>query len=197
MRIITISREFGSGGRELGKRLADELGFDYYDREIIESIAKGQGLDKGYVEKALEEHAWRRVPLTFCRSVQTALLLEQKRVIEVLAGVGNDCVIVGRNADVILRRENPFHIFICADMEAKIRRCMERAGAGEKLSRRELEQNIRRIDKNRASTREMLAGGKWGERSTYQLTVNTTDWRIKELAPAVGDFALCWFRRGI
>ena len=43
----------------------------------------------------------------------------------------------------------------------------------------------------------MLAGGKWGERSTYQLTVNTTDWRIKELAPAVGDFALCWFRREI
>ena len=205
MRIITISREFGSGGRELGKRLADALGFDYYDREIIESIAKEQGLDEGYVEKALEEHAWRRVPLTFCRSfsgaavqsVQTALLLEQKRVIEGIARVGNDCVIVGRNADVILRRENPFHIFVCADMESKIRRCTERAGADEKLSRRELEQNIRRIDKYRASTREMLAGGKWGERSTYQLTVNTTDWRIKELAPAVGDFALCWFRREI
>ena len=49
MRIITISREFGSGGRELGKRLADALGFDYYDREIIESIAKEQGLDEGYV----------------------------------------------------------------------------------------------------------------------------------------------------
>lgn len=67
MKIITISREFGSGGRELGKRLADELGFDYYDREIIESIAKGQGLDEGYVEKALEDHAWRRGPLTFRR----------------------------------------------------------------------------------------------------------------------------------
>lgn len=73
MRIITISREFGSGGRELGKRLADALGFDYYDREIIESIAKGQGLDEGYVEKALEEHAWRRVPLTFCRAPFPAL----------------------------------------------------------------------------------------------------------------------------
>ena len=59
MKIITISREFGSGGRELGKRLADELGFDYYDREIITAIASARGMDEGYVEKALENHAWQ------------------------------------------------------------------------------------------------------------------------------------------
>ena len=112
MKIITISREFGSGGRELGKRLADELGFDYYDKEIIIAIAQGQGLDEGYVEKALEHHIWRSVPLAFGRSfagavalqsAQTNLLLEQKRVIERIAEAGKDCVIVGRNADFILR----------------------------------------------------------------------------------------------
>ena len=59
MRIITISREFGSGGRELGKRLAGLLGYDYYDREIITAIAEQNGLDEGYVEMALEKRDWQ------------------------------------------------------------------------------------------------------------------------------------------
>ena len=68
MKIVTISREFGSGGRELGKRLADTLGFDYYDREIITAIAQAQGMDEHYVEQALEDHAWQHIPLTYGRS---------------------------------------------------------------------------------------------------------------------------------
>ena len=68
MKIITISREFGSGGRELGKRLADTLGFDYYDREIITAIAGAQGLDEAYVEKSMENANWQRVPLTYRHS---------------------------------------------------------------------------------------------------------------------------------
>lgn len=204
MRIITISREFGSGGRELGKRLADTLNFDYYDKEILAAIAQGQGMDENYVEKALEQHVWQTVPLTFRRSftctavgqsTQINLLLEQKRVIERIAHTGKDCVIVGRNADVILQKEHPFNIFVCAGMERKVRRCMERAAKEENLSRKEIVQNIRRIDKNRAKTREILSGSKWGECGTYHLTVNTTDWTIKELTPAVADFALRWFGR--
>lgn len=204
MKMITISREFGSGGRELGKRLADQLGFDYYDKEIITAIAQKQGLDETYVEKALDGHIRHNVPLTFRRSFygsaamyspQTTLLLEQKRVIENIAKTGKDCVIVGRNADVILKEEHPFRIFVCADMDAKVHRCMERAAETEKLSRRELEQNIRRIDKNRAATRELIAGSKWGDRNSYHLTINTTDWTIKELTPAVANFAIHWFGR--
>lgn len=68
MRIITISRQFGSGGRELGKRLADAMGFDYYDKEIIASIAHNQGLDEKYVEHSLNNQAWRNMSLTFRRS---------------------------------------------------------------------------------------------------------------------------------
>lgn len=206
MRIITISREFGSGGRELGKRLADELGFDYYDKEIITAIAQRQGLNENYVENALENHAWQTVPLTFrhsftgaslLQSTQTALLLEQKRVIESIAKTGRDCIIVGRNADVILQKEHPFNIFVCADIETKIRRCTERAPEGERLSRKEIEQHIRRIDKNRTKTREIITDSKWGERSMYHLIINTTGWNIKELAPAIGEFIIHWFRREI
>lgn len=204
-RIITISREFGSGGRELGKRLADLLGYDYYDREIIKAIAEQTGFHEDYVERQLENHAWQNVPLTFHRSfanmnlvhtsTQTSLLLEQKRIIEGIAKAGKDCVIVGRNADILLADEKPFCIFVSAGMDAKIRRCMERAENGEHLSRQEMEQNIRRIDKGRARTREILTDSRWGERSAYHLMINTTDWNIKELAPAVAEFASCWFRR--
>lgn len=202
--IITISREFGSGGRELGKRLAELLGCDYYDREIIAAIARQSGLDEGYVERTLEGSGWQAMPLTFRHSfaavnamqdTQTRLLLEQRRVIEGIAKAGKSCVIVGRSADVLLAGERPFRIFVCAELEAKIRRCMERAAEGEALSHREIQQNIRRIDKGRARVRELLAGGAWGGGSTYHLTVNTTDWEIKELAPAVADFASRWFRR--
>lgn len=204
MKIVTISREFGSGGRELGKRLADELGFDYYDKEIIASVAKRHGLDEKYVEKTLDNHAWRNIPITFGRSfagisvtgsVGTNLLLEQKRVIEGIAKLQNDCVIVGRNADIILANENLFNIFVYADIKAKVRRCMERAESDEKLTKKEIEHNMRRIDKNRAAAREIITGGRWGDHSTYHLTVNTTEWSIKELTPAVAEFVRAWFGR--
>ena len=202
MKIITISREFGSGGRELGKRLADVLGWDYYDREIIAAIAERKGMDESYVEKALEQRVWQGMSLTFRGSfsmgqqpMQTGLLLEQKRVVEGIAKVGRDCVIVGRNADVLLRQYETFNIFVCADQETKVRRCLERAPQGEQLSRREIEKKMKGIDKSRAQTREIIAGGKWGLRSSYHLTVNTTGWDIKRLVPAVAEFARCWFGR--
>ena len=65
MKIITISRQFGSGGRELGKRLADQLGWDYYDREIIQSLAEEQGLDPEYVHKVLSGHGWHQYQLSY------------------------------------------------------------------------------------------------------------------------------------
>ena len=204
MNIITISREFGSGGRELGRRLADALGWDYYDRELITAIAGRRGLDERYLEKTLDHHVWQTAPLTFRRTFagvpplqaeQTGLLLEQKRVVEKIGEADRSCVIVGRNADVLLADRAPFRIFVCAGMDARLRRCAERAEAGERLSQRELERNIRRIDRDRAKTREILTGSRWGERGAYHLTVNTTDWEIKELTPAVEQFATRWFGR--
>ncbi|WP_418665770.1 AAA family ATPase [Allofournierella sp.] len=134
MKIITISREFGSGGREIGKRLADQLGVDYYDKEIITAIAGKKGLDENYV-------------------------------------------------------------FVCADMESKIRRCMERAAKDENLSRKEMERKIRSIDKNRAEVREIITHKGWRVHTSYHLTVNATDWNLKKLTSAVAAFAESWFRR--
>ena len=203
MRIITISREFGSGGRELGKRLADHMGFDYYDSEIISAIAQNSGMDEHYVERTLSNHGWQNVPVSFrgtlgssayLQASKVSLLLEQKRVLEEIAALGKGCVIVGRNADVILHDYHPFSLFVCAEMEAKVKRCMERAAQDENLSEKELLRKIRQIDKMRKQTRAILSGSEWGQRDAYHLTINTTDWVIKELVPAVVHFACSFWR---
>ena len=204
MNIITISREFGSGGRELGKRLADLLGYDYYDKEIISMIAERHGLDEKYVEHTLAASHWANTPLNFRHSFsspvyfhepKTELLIEQKKVIDEIAASGKDFVIVGRNADVLLADKKPFNIFVCADMGAKIKRCRERAEEGENLSDKELRRNILRIDKNRKLTRYLITEKDWGMKESYHLIVNTTDWDIKELAKAVKEFAAGYFNQ--
>lgn len=204
MKIITISREFGSGGRELGKRLSDILGYDYYDREIITAISEKKGLNESFVENELEKPIWQSIPLTYHNSFdipalihapQTDLLSEQTRIIEEIAKKGKDCIIVGRNADFLLKEYKPFNLFVCADMEAKIKRCKERADKNENISDRALRQKIQRIDKNRARTRDMISHSRWGYRGTYHFIVNTTDWSIKQLAPAVAQLAENWFNR--
>lgn len=204
MKIITIGREFGSGGRELGKRLADLTGYDYYDSGIISAVAQKSGLDERYVENMLSNHGWQNQAITFrgtlassayIQSSKINLLLEQKKVIEQIAKLNKDCVLVGRNADVILQNYNPFNIFVCADSDAKIKRCMERAPKDENLTAKELIRKMKQIDKVRSQTRELIGGAAWGQRSAYHLTVNTSGWEIKELVPAVADFAAHWFGR--
>ena len=202
MNMITISREFGSGGRELGKRLADILGYDYYDSEIISAIAEKSGLDKGYIEKTLDQHGWQNYPVTFHSSFMSPtyadptrvnLLLDQKAVLEEIAAQGKNCVIIGRNADVLLAHCQPFRIFVCASTEAKIKRCQERASAEENLTEKELRKQIKQVDKMRAQTRAILSGSSWGDPKAYHLTINTTDWPIKDLAQAVAGFATAFF----
>ncbi|MFA6619161.1 MAG: cytidylate kinase-like family protein [Candidatus Neomarinimicrobiota bacterium] len=203
MKIITISREFGSGGRELGKRLANILGYDYYDREIITSIASNTGMDENYIAQAMEQHRWQNMALNFHQSLagisidstQTDLLLEQKHVIEQIAKTGKNCLIVGRNADILLREYQPFNIFVCADMDVKIQRCLERASKDEDRNPKEIKRKICRVDKRRAQTRELVTGSQWGKAEKYHITLNTTTWDITELAPAVADFIKSWYKR--
>ena len=207
MRIITISRQFGSGGRELGKRLSDQLGWDYYDREIIQRLSADQGLDSDYVSRILANHEWNTLPLTYQDSfsatlvppdMETSLFIRQREIIEDIASAGNDCIIVGRDADIILSEYRPFRIFVCAELQSRIDRCMkqeEKKAEGERLSEKEIEKNIRQIDKGRSQIRELLTGLPWGDSSAFDLTVNSSGWEIKSLVPAVADFALKWFER--
>ena len=104
-----------------------------------------------------------------------------------------DCVIVGRCADVILKDYHPLNLFVYADMDAKVERCMKRAPEGEHLTRAEMEKAIRRIDKERAQNHLMYADTKWGSREAYHLCINTTHREIKKLIPSLAQFCKDWF----
>lgn len=140
-KIITISREFGSGGREIGKRLADELGFPYYDSEIINLLSKETGMSKEYInnisEKGIYPYAFQFAKsfsmYSKLQSNQTDLLVAQTKIIREIAEKG-DCIIVGRGADTILENYHPMKIFVYAELESKIKRCQKKAKLGENLS---------------------------------------------------------------
>ena len=200
MKVITISREFGSGGRELGKRLADQLGYAYYDREIEEHVAHRMDLDEGYISRAIEQGALINVPLHFGRTLasshmlkqQVSILVEKQRVLREIAAASN-CVIVGRAADAMLADQTPFRLFVYADMEHKVQRCRAYAEPGEGLSGRELEQSIRRMDAKRADYYRMFADVQWGKKENYHLCVNTTGLEIKKIVPSVAQYVTACF----
>lgn len=200
-RIITISREFGSGGREFGKRLAQYLKIPCYDREIIEIVAKERGLDPRYVSEISENDIQTFYPSTIGhrfsffntpvnQNVET--IMAQKDLIVRLAQKG-DCVIVGHCADVILEDMNPFNIFIYANNDAKLKRCIERAKEGEDLSHKQIEQKMKNIDKERRSFRSLFTEEEWGDKKNYHLCINTSARVIKNLIYPVASYIDTWF----
>lgn len=202
MNIITISREFGSGGRELGKRIADILGYSYYDREIITAIAQQHNFDESYVEKMLENSIPVNTPLTFGNTFtftnptgQQAidLLATQSRLLKEFASKEN-CVIVGRSANILLEDFSPLNIFVYADTDSKIKRCRQRAPVDERLTDNELKRKFRQIDSGRAKHHRFLSDTKWGSKEGYHLCVNTSGLEIKSIAPVVAAFAENYFK---
>lgn len=200
MSIITISREFGSGGRELGKRMADILQVAYYDKEIIAAIAKESRLNENYVETIMGNGIFRGYPITIGRTFAnpgylqrnvTNIFVVQQKIIKALAE-REDCIVMGQSADVILREHTPFNLFVYAQMSAKIERCRQRAREGENLTDRELMKKIRQVDAARTKNREMLSNLKWGQKEAYHLCVDTTGIEIKTLAPHMADYAKYW-----
>jgi cytidylate kinase len=194
-KIITIGREFGSGGRELGKRLAENLGIAYYDKEIIEEISKRTRLAESYVQQIVEQKTGVFFPITVGRTLHTGghdyimrqytqVYAEQANVMREMAE-RSDCVIVGRCGDYILKDYNPFRIFVYSDIDAKVRRCREKADEHEHLSDKELRRLIHRIDKSRARYYHYYSGQVWGKHSNYDMCINTASIPVKELAAAL------------
>lgn len=194
--IITISREFGSDGREFGRRLAEELGIPYYDQEIIQEIAKRVPLSERYIQTITEHRPIFSYPIHIGRSFysptatiwdQTLQVFQmQARIITEMAE-NSDCVIVGRCANYILREKKPFRFFIYADMQSKIKRCREKAPEGELLTDDELVQKIKRTDRNRAKYYESYSGLSWGDKLDFDLCLNTSNVAIKNVVPGIAD----------
>ena len=193
-KIITIGRQFGSGGREFGKRLADELGCPYYDREIMEEIAKRTELAEEYVQKIVENRPDFHFPITVGRSFQggsdylmrqqAAVYAEQTNTIRDLAA-RSDCVIVGRCADYILSDQKPIRIFVYADMDSRVARCREKGTEEESLTDAQLRRKIRAIDRGRKKYYRYYTGQTWGDRANYDICLNTSHTGIKSAAHAL------------
>lgn len=193
-RIITIGRQFGSGGRELARRLAELIGAEYYDKEIITEIAKHTSLSEEYVKSLVECKPHSLYPITIGKSIayvgdyqlsqQQSVYSAQNEIIKDLASK-TDCVIVGRCADYILRDFKPYRIFVYAELESRVRRCMERAENGEVLTEKDIKSHIKEIDKGRAKYYDFYTGNKWGNMENYDLCINTTNAVIKDIAVGI------------
>lgn len=193
-KIITVGREFGSGGRELGRRLAEELGIQYYDKEIISEIAKDMSMSESFVQQVVEGKPQRLFPITIGQSFAIApdyhmmqmqsIYQAQTEIITKLADKG-DCIIIGRCADYILRDMKPFKIFVHADIDSRVRRCMERRAEGENFTEEQMKKQILAIDKDRAKYYNDFTGQKWGDKRYYDMCINTTDFVIKDIVPYI------------
>lgn len=195
--IITIGREFGSGGREFGKRLAEELGIAYYDREIMEEISKRTRLAESYIQHIVEGAPGIYYPITVGKTLHgaepdyllrqyTSVYAEQANTIRDMAEK-SDCVIVGRCADYILRDRKPLRIFVYADMESKLRRCREKSHEDDALTDRQLTRKIRHVDRNRARYYEYYTGRRWGDRINYDLMLNTSSMSVKAAVHSLAE----------
>ncbi len=191
--IITIGREFGSGGRELGHKLARELKIAYYDKQILSEIVEKTDFSREYVQEVIENRLTYMLPPAFSTGMSLGneyqirqmqeIVKAQNDVIKEMASKSS-CVIVGRCADYILREKEDitlFRIFVYADMESRIKRCQERAPEGEDYTDKELEKHIRRVDKNRANYYADYTLQKWGDKANYDMCINTTNVSIDEI----------------
>jgi cytidylate kinase len=179
-RVITVSREFGSGGRSIGRMVAEKLGYAFYDSELVEEVAKRSGFSPEFIKES-GEYASTRHSLLFSLatanqftanglSVTDRLYLEQSKIIEELAEKGG-CVIVGRCADYILRdRTDALHVFIHANTECRAERIVERYGQSDKSPEKRLTEK----DQKRKVYYKNYTGRNWGEAQNYDLCLNSS-----------------------
>lgn len=176
-RIITISREFGSGGRFIGEEVAKKLGIAYYDKNIINQIAEKSGLSPDYIresaelspKKGLFAYAFAGRDITG-KSMEDMVYEAQRKVILELAEK-ESCVIIGRNADFILKeRDDVLNVFIHGDMPEKVQRISRLYN----VSGQESLKLMADTDKRRMTNYNFYTEQKWGKASNYTLCLNSS-----------------------
>ena len=176
-RIITISREFGSGGRFIGEEVAKKLGIAYYDKNVINEIAEKSGLSPEYIQenaelspkKGMFAYALAGRDITG-RSVEDMVHEAQRKVILELAKKG-PCVIIGRNADYILKdRDDVLNVFIHGNMPEKTQRIIRLYNVDEKKAVKMMADT----DKRRMTNYTFYTEHKWGKASNYTLCLNSS-----------------------
>jgi len=181
---ITIGRQYGSGGRQVGKALAKELGIHFYDREIMRLVSDESGIGESYFHLA-DERAGNKLLYKIVKSLKPAiekpinkgpklvsdenLFMFQAQMIKEISAQ-ESCVIVGRCADYVLKgKENVARIFIYADEEKRIETIIDY----EKVSKSEAVKKIKSYDKSRNEYYRYYTGGSWGDMSNYNLVIDS------------------------
>lgn len=196
--IITIGRQFGSGGREIGQKLSARLGIAFYDKELIRIASQQSGVKEEFFERVDEQKHFSLFPgILGLRTSLTddffpnyylsneSLFRIQSDVIRRLAGEG-PCIFVGRCADYVLKEErNCLTLFISADMADRIKRIAVR----HKLSESKAKDLIERTDKGRSSYYNYFSGKTWGAAASYHLCINTSLSGIDETVRLISHVA--------
>ncbi len=177
-KVITISREFGSGGRELGVKLADKLGIPFYDKELISMAADDINIAEDafqhydehiVVHDPLDRQFYHAFSEVYQIPMSDQIFVAQSNVIRRLASYG-PCIIVGRCADIILT--DSLNLFIYAKMKDRIRRMLELESEAESDGK-EMERRIREVDRKRKEYYQYYTGNTWGRAQNYHLCLDS------------------------
>ncbi|WP_288516869.1 MULTISPECIES: cytidylate kinase-like family protein [Treponema] len=208
-KIITISREYGSGGRLIGKLVAESLGYDFYDKEIIDMAAQESGLSPDFIKKTEQNlssgflynlllgssYSGTANGASSINGTQMLPLADQvfnaeRKVILDLAKKGN-CVIVGRCADYILNASDEvdskslLNVFIYGNLEEKLKRIEDLYKEPEQAAKKTIQQ----IDKRRANHYNTFTEATWGDRKNYDIMINSSTAGIEETARLISEIA--------
>lgn len=172
--VITIGREYGSGGRLIAKQLSEEMGITFYDKQLITEVAKKTGFSENFIrdtehQRPTNSFLYDLYTTVATPSVPDQVFIAQAKVIKA-AAARESCVIVGRCADYILREEpHVLKVFVNAPLDQRIKRAREEYGVTEP----NLESYVIRQDKARASYYNYFATGRWGQSREYDLCINS------------------------
>lgn len=183
--IVTISRQYGSGGRYVGRILAQKLGIKFWDKELIESVAKKSGMTEEFVSENEQKREWG-ANLNSEYNSEDELYIAQTKVIKEIATQGS-CVIIGRCADYILK-DNPsvIRVFIYSDEDAKIKRAIKHYNLNEKNAKKEIE----KIDKERARHYKYYTNQEWGNLNNYDIALNSDYLGVEKTAQIIEEMIL-------
>ena len=190
-RIITISREFGSGGRFIGEEVAKKLGIAYYDKDIIGKIADHAGLSPEYVQES-SELSPRKGLFAYAFTGRDAtgksmgdIVYEAQRKVILDIAEKESCVIIGRCADYVLDgTEGLIRVFLYADIKVREERVRERNLYADK----DVLKNIHRIDRERRDYNRYYAGRDWEKPENYDLLINTTQIGVDGSVQLIKDY---------
>lgn len=188
-KIITISREYGSGGKYIGELVAKKLGIPFYDKEIIEGIAEKTGFADDFIAR-VSEYAPSKSIFAYSfvgryssgESIEDIIYNAQRKIILDIAEKG-DCVIVGRSADYILKDKDTIDVFIYGDMPEKVERVCKFHGISEK----DAEKILLDTDKKRSVNYKYHTGETWGDAKNYTLLLNSTKIGVENCAEIIAN----------